>query len=79
MHFCNYYYFVTVNFRFYLKECAGCHDLMQKAIRFKNVEIASLKRYDSLSFLSIYEKLILCIKTDRKIARASAKSLPSLR
>ena len=27
---CNYYYLLKVNFRFQLKACDGCHDLMQK-------------------------------------------------
>ena len=28
---CHYWYFLNINFRFRLKVCDGCHDLMQKA------------------------------------------------
>ena len=29
---CNYYYFVVVNFRFQLKVCNGCNDIMLKKL-----------------------------------------------
>ena len=31
---CHYCYFHKVNFKFSQKVCDGCHDLMQKAMRF---------------------------------------------
>ena len=40
---CNYYYILGVNFRFQLKVCNGCHDIMQKAANFNDVVIVSAK------------------------------------
>ena len=40
---CNYYYILGVNFRFQLKVCNCCHDIMQKAANFNDVVIVSAK------------------------------------
>ena len=37
-------YFLQVNFKFKIKVCNGCHDLMQKAMSFIDVATASVKR-----------------------------------
>ena len=37
-------YFLQVNFKFKIKVCNGCHDLMQKAMTFIDVAIASVRR-----------------------------------
>ena len=34
---CHYWYFLEISFRFQPKRCDGCHDLMQKAMRFNDV------------------------------------------
>ena len=39
----NYWYFLGKNFNNDPHLCNGCHDLMQKAMSFKNVAIASIK------------------------------------
>ena len=41
---CHYWYFLNRNYDLYL--CNGCHDLMQKAMNFKNVAIVSIKGND---------------------------------
>ena len=41
---CHYWYFLDINNDPYL--CNGCHDLIQKAMNFKNVAIVSLKGND---------------------------------
>ena len=40
---CHYWYFLDKNFNYDLYLCNGCHDLMQKAMSFKNVAIVSIK------------------------------------
>ena len=40
---CTYYYFFTVNFRFQLKVCNECHDLIGKATSFTDTAIVSVK------------------------------------
>ena len=40
---CHCTYFLKINFRFTPELYDGCHDLMQKAMRFNNVGIASVK------------------------------------
>ena len=39
----HYWYFLDKNFNYEKYLCNGCHDLMQKAISFKNVAIVSIK------------------------------------
>ena len=36
-------YFLRVNFKFKIKVCNGCHDLMQKAMSFIDAAIASVR------------------------------------
>ena len=43
---CHYCYFLDKIFNYDLYLCNGCHDLMQKAISFKNVAIVSIKGDD---------------------------------
>ena len=43
---CYYWYFLDKNFKHEPYLCNGCHDLMQKAINFNDVAIASVKESD---------------------------------
>ena len=43
---CYYWYFLEISFRFQLEVCNECHDLMQKAMRFDDVAITSVKGND---------------------------------
>ena len=43
---CHYWYFLDKNFNYEPCLWNGCHDLMQKAINFKNVAIAAIKGND---------------------------------
>ena len=43
---CHYWYFLDKNFSYAPYLYNGCHDLMQKAMSFKNVAIVSIKRND---------------------------------
>ena len=43
---CHYWYFLNKNFNYDPYLCNGCHDLMQKAMSFKNVAIVSIKGND---------------------------------
>ena len=43
---CHYWYFLDKNFNYDPYLCNGCHDLMQKAMSFKNVAIVFIKRND---------------------------------
>ena len=45
-HICHYWYFLDKNFSYQKYLCNGCHDLMQKAMSFKNVAIVSIKGND---------------------------------
>ena len=40
---CHYWYFLDKNFDYDPYLCNGCHDLMQKAMSFKNIAIVSIK------------------------------------
>ena len=40
---CHYWYFLDKNFSCEPYLCNGCHDLMQKAMSFKNAAIVSIK------------------------------------
>ena len=40
---CHYRYFLGKNFNYESYLCKGCHDLMQKAMSFKNVTLVSIK------------------------------------
>ena len=43
---CHYWYFLDKNFNYDPYLCNGYHDLMQKAMSFKNVAIVSIKQND---------------------------------
>ena len=43
---CHYWYFLDKKFIYEPYICNGCHDLMQKAVSFKNVAIVSIKGND---------------------------------
>ena len=43
---CHYWCSLDNNFNYDAYLCNGCHDLMQKAMSFKNVAIASIKGND---------------------------------
>ena len=43
---CHYRYLLDKNFNYDPYLCNGCHDLMQKAVSFKNVAIVSIKGND---------------------------------
>ena len=53
---CHYWYFLETNFRFQWKVCSGCHDLMQKAMSFNDVAIASIKGNDKGTHFLVYEE-----------------------
>ena len=36
---CHYWYFKDIDFKFEPYLCNGCHDLMQKAMRFNNIAV----------------------------------------
>ena len=40
---CRYWYYKDIGFKHLSYLCNGCHDLMQKAMSFNNVAIASVK------------------------------------
>ena len=43
---CHYWYFLNKKFNNEPYFCNGCHDLMQKAVKFNNVAIVSIKGND---------------------------------
>ena len=43
---CHYQYFLDKGFKFEPYLCNGCHDLMQKAVKFNDVAIVSIKEND---------------------------------
>ena len=40
---CDYWYFKDIGFKYQPYLCNGCHDLMQKAMGFKNIAIVYIK------------------------------------
>ena len=40
---CHYWYFLNKNFSYEPYLCNGCHDLMEKAIKFNDAAIVSIK------------------------------------
>ena len=53
---CHYWYFLNKNFNYDPYLCNGCHDLMQKAMSFKNVAIVSIKgNYYRIHFWYMYK------------------------
>ena len=43
---CHHWYFKDIGFKYELYTCNGCHDLIQKAISFNDIAIASVKGSD---------------------------------
>ena len=43
---CHYWYFLSKNVSYEPYLCNGCHDLMQKAMNFNDVDIDSVKESD---------------------------------
>ena len=57
---CHYWYFLDKNFNYDPYLCNECHDLMQKAMGFKNVTIVSIKGDDySIHFCYINKMMLL--------------------
>ena len=52
----HYWYFLYKNFDYDPYLCNGCHDLMQKAMNFKNVAIVSIKGNDHRKYFSYISK-----------------------
>ena len=52
-------YFLDKNFNYDPYLCNGCHDLMQKAMSFRNVAIVSIKRNDYRIHFFILVKMML--------------------
>ena len=40
---CHYWYFKDIGFKYELYRCNGCHDLIQKAMRFNDVAVVYVK------------------------------------
>ena len=40
---CHYWYFKDIGFKYELYLCNGCHDLMQKAVSFNNIDVVYVK------------------------------------
>ena len=53
---CHYWYFIDTNFNYQKYLCNGCHDLMQRAMRFNNVAIVSVKVNDCRIHFSYIDK-----------------------
>ena len=43
---CHYWYFLSKNVSYELHLCNGCHDLIQKAMNFNDIDIDSVKESD---------------------------------
>ena len=56
---CHYWYVLDKSFNYDPYLCNGCHDLMQKAMSFKNVAIVSIKGNIIESIFLILVKMIL--------------------
>ena len=61
---CHYWYFLDKNFNYDPYLCNGCHDLMQKAMSFKNAAIVSVKGNDyriHFGYMSKNDAIVLMI------------------
>ena len=56
---CHYWYFLDKNFNYETYLYNGCHDLMQKAMSFKNVALSLLKEIIIESIYLILVKMML--------------------
>ena len=62
---CHYWYFLDKNFNYDPYLCNGCHDLMQKAVSFKNVAVVSIKGNDyRINFWYMSKKDAITIMTN---------------
>ena len=65
---CHYWYFLDKNFNYDPHRCNGCHDLMQKAMSFKNVAIVSIKgNYYRIHFCYINKNDAITLMTNSNL------------
>ena len=65
---CHYWYFLDKNFNYDPYLCNGCHDLMKKAMSFKNVAIVSAKVDDyRIHFYYISRNDAITLVTDSNL------------
>ena len=66
---CHYWYFLDKNFNYDPYLCNGCHDLMQKAMSFKNAAIVSIKGNDyRIHFCYISKKDAITIMNNSNLS-----------
>ena len=66
---CHYWHFLDKNFSYEIYLCNGCHDLMQKAMSFKNVAIAFIKGNDyRIHFCYISKKNAITLMTNSNLS-----------
>ena len=67
--FFHYWYFLDKNFNYEPYVCNGCHDLMLKAMSFKNVAIVSIKGNDyRIHFWYMSKKDAIVIMTNSNLS-----------
>ena len=65
----HYWYFLDKNFNYGLYLCNGCHDLIQKAVSFKNVAAISIKGNDyRIHFWHMSRKDAIAIMTNSNLS-----------
>ena len=65
---CHYWYFLDKNFNYDPYLCNGCHDLMQKAMSFKNAGIVSIKGNDyRIHFSYISKNVAIALMTNSNL------------
>ena len=65
---CHYWYFLDKNFNYDPYLCNECHDLMQKAMSFKNVAIVSIKGNDyRIHFWNMSKNDAIVLMTDSNL------------
>ena len=68
INICHYWYFLDKNFNYEQYLCNGCHDLMIKAMSFKNVAIVSNKGNDyRIHFYYISKNDVITLMTNSKL------------
>ena len=66
---CHYWYFLDKNFNYGSYLCNRCHDLMQKAVSFKNVAVVSIKVNDyRIHFWYMSKKDAIAIMTKSNLS-----------
>ena len=69
IYICHYWYFFDKIFSYGPYLCNGCHDLMQKAVSFKNVAGASIKGNDyRIHFWCMSKKDAITIMTNSNLS-----------